>query len=798
MKTSLDWLGDFVELPWEARELAGRLTAAGLEVEGIEDIGKIAAGVVTAEILERRPHENSDHLSVCQVSTGSGEPLQVVCGAANCDAGQKVALACVGCDLGGGFVIKKAKLRGVESNGMLCASDELGLDDDHSGIMILPPDTPLGIPLSEIYQADCVIDWEVTPNRPDWLSHLGIAREIAALSQHSLKMPKPEIRVRQDVAASSVAKVRIDAPDLCPRYIARVFENVKVAPSPEWLAQRLRAVGLRPVNNVVDITNYVMLEYGQPLHAFDLKNLAGQEIIVRRAKNGEKMVTLDGTELELDAENLVIADRDRAVALAGIMGAENSMITDQTVTVLLEAAAFERSNIRVSSRRLGKATDSSYLFERGISPELTALASERAASLLCELAGAVQLEGVLDCYPRPWQSERISCRVAKINALLGLKLSRDEIANCLERRGIKLVAGDAERLEVQTPYWRFDLHQEVDLAEEVAQMQGLDAIPEAPAIAHLGGTASEDCFFGMEAARAELLSLGLNEIINYSMWPLSDCLAGSTLEEADILKVSNPISIDTAYLRPNLLAGLLKVVNHNVSRNTHDLALFEIGRVFQNTKNGAVERTEIGIALSGRRQPERYGEEKNECIDFFCLKGLLEGWLAARGLKKPRCQAITHPAFREGACASLSVDGRALLFFGEVAPALVKGIRLRYPLFVALGDLALLEAVPAAEKKHRGLPQFPGTARDISFVAPSDLTHQKILDTIYAMRLPMLEKVELFDIFADAKVLGANRQSLSYSLTFCNPERSLTDDEINKLQERVRATLASELGVELR
>ncbi len=798
MKTSLDWLGDFVELSWEPRELSQRLTSAGLEVEGIEEIGKIAAGVVVAQILERRPHENSDHLSVCQVSTGSGDPLQVVCGAPNCDAGQKVALACVGCDLGGGFVIKKSKLRGVESQGMLCSSKELGLDDDHSGILILPPDTPLGTPLSELYHPDSVIDWEVTPNRPDWLSHLGIAREIAAVSKSSIKMPPAKIRVRSGSSVSQSAKVRIDAPDLCPRYIARIFENVKVAPSPEWLVRRLQAVGLRSVNNVVDITNYVMLEYGQPLHAFDLKTLAGQEIIVRRANAGETMVTLDGTKLELNPDNLVISDRDRGVALAGIMGAENSMITDQTVTVLLEAAAFDRSNIRISSRNLGKATDSSYRFARGVSPELTSLASERAASLLCELAGAEQLEGVLDCYPRPWQSEQITCRVAKINALLGLQLSGDEIAACLERRGIEVISRTAEELQIKTPFWRFDLHAEVDLAEEVAQIEGLDAIPEAPAIARLGGIASEDCFFGMEAVRAELLSLGLDEIINYSMWPLAECLSGSTLQEADILRMSNPISIDTAYLRPNLLCGLLKVINHNVSRNTHDLGIFEIGRVFQLQNGKPSERTEIGIAVSGRRQPERYGSEKTENIDFFSLKGLLESWLEARGLRNLRCESAQHPAFREGACATLSAGGRELLVFGEAAPALVKGIRLRFPLFFALGDLAVLESSSSKEKKHHELPQFPGTSRDISFVAPSGLTHQKILDTIAGMRLPLLEKAELFDIFADEKVLGAGRHSMSYSLTFCNPERTLTDDEVNKLQERVRNVLAGELAVELR
>ncbi|MFA6931270.1 MAG: hypothetical protein WCT05_13175, partial [Lentisphaeria bacterium] len=405
---------------------------------------------------------------------------------------------------------------------------------------------------------------------------------------------------------------------------------------------------------------------------------------------------------------------------------------------------------------------------------------------------------IIDCYPRPWQSEQIDCRVEKVNSLLGLQLTAEEIADCLERRGLEVLSHSKDQLQVRTPYWRFDLHHTVDLVEEVAQIRGLDSIPEAPAIARLGGIAKEDRFFGMEEARAQLLGLGLDEIMNYTLWPLGQCLAGSALTEENILRVSNPISIDTAYLRPNLLAGLVQVVNHNVSRNTHDLGIFEIGRVFQMAKGQTQERTEIGIALSGRRQPERFGEEQKEVLDFYCLKGLLESWLEARGLRKFRCEAVSHPAFKDGACGKFYVGQTELLVFGEAAAVLVKGIRLRYPLFLALCDLSVLESVASMEKKYQELPQFPGTARDISFVAPSALTHQKIVDTIVGLRLPLLEKVELFDIFEDEKVLGAGRRSMAYSLTFCNPERTMTDEEVNKLQERIRKVLVQELNVELR
>jgi phenylalanyl-tRNA synthetase beta chain len=797
MKTSINWLRSYIDIPWTPQELAARLTAAGLEVEGIEITGQIPDGVIVAEILSRNPHTNSEHLSVCMVNSGQDEPLQIVCGAPNCDAGQKVPLATVGTRFADGQ-IKKAKIRGVESHGMLCSARELGLGEDHEGLMILPADTPLGMPLGELVEEDTVIDWEVTPNRPDWLSHIGIAREIAAVAQLPLREPAAAIRHLPGSSVHEHAKVSVLDSDLCPRYIARVFKNVKVGPSPAWMVKQLAAVGLRSVNNVVDITNYVMLEYGQPLHAFDLSTLAGSQIIVRRAQQGEKITTLDGSKLSLTPEHLLIADRDKGVALAGIMGGENSMISDTTSTVLLEAAAFERSNIRVSSRNLGIATDSSHRFERGVSPETTARASARAAALLCELCGAEQLEGVIDCYGKTWHCPEISLRVQRCNALLGLQLDTASIASCLQRRGMSILSQDDELVCARAPAWRFDLHAEHDLIEEVAQISGLDAIPTAPVSGKISGAMKDDRFLPLEDIRREFQALGLDEIINYSLWSLPQCLLGSSFQEEEILKVANPISIDTAFLRPTLLPGLLQVVARNVAHNEHQLRLFELGRVFRKSDGRYCESNQAAIAISGKRHPERFGSDLAAKLDFYDLKGLLASWMQARHIGDCSWQSAESPACKAGACASLSVQGKNIATFGEAAPALTKGIRLRAPLFIALIDVDALLKLRVPAPSYSPIAQFPSTSRDISFVAPAGLSHQQVVDTIRALQLPLVDRIELFDSFSDEKVLGKGRNSLAYSVTFRHQERTLTDDEVNALQTKIREALAEKLGVELR
>jgi phenylalanyl-tRNA synthetase beta chain len=800
MKTSLNWLKDYTDIPWSAQELADRLTTAGLEPEGIETTGTIPQGVIVAEILSRVPHPNSDHMSICMVNPGSGEPLQIVCGAPNCDAGCRVPLAPIGTDFGGGFVIKKSKLRGVDSCGMMCSAKELGLSEDHTGLLILPKDTPLGKSVRELYQCDTVIDWEVTPNRPDWLSHIGIAREICALSGNKLHLPEPHIKIRPGSNAADYASIRIDAPEFCPRYIGRVFANVKIGPSPDWMRKRLEAVGLRSINNVVDITNYIMLEFGQPLHAFDLNHLDGHQIIVRRAADGEEITTLDGAHLKLNHENLLIADKSKGVAIAGIMGGENSMITDDTTEVLIEAAAFDRTNIRLSSRALNKATDASYTYERGVSPETAALASARAASLLCELCGAEQLGEAIDCYPRPWQSETITCKASRINALLGVKLTPEEIAANIAKRGIEIKSIAGDEITVGTPWWRFDLHAPVDFVEEVAQMMGLDAIPEIAPVALLGGSAKDDKYFATQQLRERLSSLGLDEIMNYTMWSSAQCLAGTALSESDLLTVSNPISSDAAFLRPTLLPGLLQVVEHNVCHSQHDLAFFEIGRVFKMVDGKPTEHLQAGIAMTGHLHPELFGKAKDATVDFYTLKGVVEGLLDAYGLAGfYRCEACEHPAFKKGVCAKMvSKNHKDLVWFGQIQSSLIKNAKMRSPLFVALADTEAIAIAPHPAKKYTELPQFPAVERDISFLAPLSLTNQQVIDAVASLKIPGIVKVQLFDQFTDHKILGADKRSLAYTITYRDPARTLTDDEVNRAQEALRAGLVKKLGVELR
>ncbi len=796
MKTSVTWLKKYVDIPWEPRELARNLTLAGLEVEGIDQLGMIPDGVVVAEILSREKHPNADTLSVCQVTTGTGEPLQIVCGAPNCDAGRRVPLATIGTAFAD-FKIKKAKLRGVESNGMMCSARELSLSEDHGGLLILPPETPLGQPVKELIQTDAVIDWEVTPNRPDWTSHIGIAREIAAVigaGQAGVRLPAAELKTVAGVPVASAAAVEVVAPDLCPRYIARVIRNVKIGPSPEWLCRALEAVGLRPINNVVDITNFVMLEYGQPLHAFDLALLEGRKIVVRRAAAGETITTLDGKEFKLTSENLLICDGARGVALAGVMGGQNSGIRDETTTVLLESALFLPANIRATSRKLGISTDSSYRFERGVTFATVEAASRRAAALLCELAGGEVLDGALDVTAGLVAAAVIPCRPARVNRILGLDLSEAQVINCLERLGCTVAAAGTGTLQVTVPHWRLDLKAEIDLVEEVVRIHGLHNVPEAAAIARSGGSIRNDKYVPQEEARRQLLALGLDEVMHYSMMSALVATTGTGVAAEELIKLTNPISAESACMRPSLLPFMLQSVGHNLAHGNPDLGLFEIGRVFAKSANLPEERWQGCLALTGRRHPERFGAERAELADFYDLKGLLEGWFASRRVPAV-FEAAEHPAFVPGGCASALAGGKALAVFGEIKSELTKGMRLKTPLFAALVEVDTLTALATPPAKYQPLPQFPATARDISMVAPEDVTAGQILDAIRSAKCPWLEKVEIFDLFRDEKALGPGKKSLAVSLTYRRADRTLTDDEGNQAHDQVKAKLAKTLPV---
>ena len=806
MKLSLNWLSDYLDLPCDTMELAGKLTMAGIEVEDMDETGgDIPQGVVVAEILERSPHPDAEKLSVCRVNSGT-EEVQVVCGAPNCDAGVKAPLATLGTvlsdsDSGSKLKIKKSKLRGVESFGMLCAADELGLGGEHHGIMELPSDATVGAPLKSCLDTDTIYELEITPNRPDWLSHWGVARDLSALTGAKLRFP--ETSLPKSPTGTSGVTVEVNEPTLCPRYTARVIRGAKITESPDWLKKRLISIGLRPINNVVDITNFVLMELGHPLHAFDLNLLDGDGIIVRRANDGEKMIALDGSELSLTPDNLVICDKKKPVALAGVMGGEHSGVTEKTVDILLESAVFEPSNIRATSRKLRITSDSSYRFERGADFEMANIASERATKLILELTGGTLASELIDVKADYAPPKPVVCRFDKIRSLLGADISNDEMIRIFTGLGLVLEKSDDISCVVIPPSYRLDIYREADLAEEVARIFGLDNIPPSPLAAISGGNRDKDSYYRQETLRDQIISVGLNECANYSLISVDRAELDAKFAENSIKKIENPISLELACLRPSLLSQMLESIERNVSRGNRDLSLFEIGKVFCSDENlFPEERMECAIAITGKAHPERFSAERETELDFYDLKGVVE---ALFEIRKNKCEFRALPAdspasanFAPETAAEIVVDGRVIGECGEAAPNLVKGMRMTAPLFIAVLQLETLLTGKKRKIRFTQIPQFPSTSRDVAFVASESLEHAAVMKVIRSAKLKNLEKVELFDVFKDEKALGAGRQSMAYSLTFRAPDRTLTDKEVNSAHEKLRAKLASSLAIELR
>lgn len=800
MKISGNWLAEYVDVKRSPAELADALTKAGIEVEAITHSLTIPDGVVVGEILEKKPHPDADKLSVCAVSDGENT-LQVVCGAPNCEAGMKAPLATIGTvfadpENNKEFVIKKTKLRGVESFGMLCSAKELGLSDDHSGLLALANDAAVGAPVAEIIDGDVVYDLEITPNRPDLLSHWGVARDLAALTGETLTFPAIALPNPTDGADANL--VTVDDAELCPRYTARIIRGVTVKESPDWLKDRLTTIGLRPINNVVDVTNFVLHELGHPLHAFDLDLLAEKRIVVRRARDGEELRTLDESDVELRNSQLVIADAERPVALAGVMGGEATGVTESTRDLLLESAVFNAPNIRSTSRELDVSSDSSYRFERGVDVEMAATASDRAAKLILELAGGELASELVDVNAPPPKRQSITCRFDRVTNLLGISTSGAEITDILRRLGLDVIQEDESHCVVVPPSYRGDLEREADLAEEVMRIHGLDDVPAAPMKAIAGGSILDDDGVAVQNLRAELTGLGLNECVTYTLTNRKAAALGESLEEKDLIKLANPISKDQAYLRASLFAGMLENVERNISHKNTDLALFEIGGVFHAATDPAMEeQRQLCVALTGRRHPERFSDEKNAVADFFDLKGILESLLEHRRLGEVRFAKTEDVKFANGTAAKILIGDGELGVLGQVASEFTRDTRLDHPLFIALLDVDGLISASSSAIQYQPLSQFPAVTRDVAFLAEESLEHQTVVDFIRKQKPKNLEAVELFDIFRGDSI-GNNRKSMAYSLTFRNPERTLTDKEVNKAHESLRKRLASDLQVELR
>lgn len=803
MLLSLKWLREFTPYQGSAEELGDRLTMLGLELEEIIHPFAGLEQVVVGKVLETAPHPQADKLTVCTVDVGQGENLSIVCGAPNVAAGQTVPVALVGAALPGGLTIKKAKLRGVESRGMICAEDEIGLGEDHAGIMVLSDDLPLGQPIIEALNLDdVVIDVAITPNRADCLSVLGLAREVAMAFDLPLTLPSFELR-EEGPEASSQVTIEIPEGEYCPVYRARVLHGVTVGKSPAWMRYRLIAVGQRPINNIVDVTNYVMLELGQPLHSFDQDLLEGGTIRVARADEGMRFTTLDDQERRLTDQDLLIWDGVKPVALAGVMGGANSEMHAGSVNVLLEAAVFRPASVRKTARRLALPSESSYRFERGVDQPGSLFAMNRAAELMVRHAGGRVLPGWAEAEPRPFVRKTIAFRPERARDLLGLPVDDAFCRKTLTALGCEL-QGEGENWTATAPGHRLDLEREADLIEEIGRVWGLDRIEaRLPQVRHdLSAAKSKVSAYDFWTdIRAWAKGLGLREAVNYSFVGQKDLDVVGLPQEGRI-PVMNPLSEDQNVLRPALIPGLLHTLRHNMSQGASRLRIFELARVFEadaESETTARENGRLGILLHGPRNEEAWPQapmsEDNPDADYLDVKGLVEHLLSR--LQLP---AATFTMIKDHAWLSPAVEAKlgeeSLGLLGRVRPEIADAYNGRRPVWVADVDLDLLMARAAGFiPSFQALPTFPPIRRDITVNAPVNLPVAAILEHIQSLRLPLLERVALTDLFIPEQ--EEKRRNLTFRLTFRHAQRTLKDKEVDKEREKVAESLRKTLSVSI-
>ena len=781
MKFSWNWLSEFVELPDNVGELTELLTLAGVEIEGIEARGANFDHVVVARITASAQHPSADRLSVCQVDDGSGEARQIVCGAKNYKVGDKVPLALPGAILPNELTIRASKLRGVESQGMLCSAKELGIAEDAAGLLILSPEARIGAPIGELFPNDTILDVEITPNRADLLSHFGLAREIAALTHHPLR--------RLEIAEPLIKNgpvVQISAPNECPFYSARRIEKITVGPSPDWLRARLEAVGLRAINNIVDITNFVMLEIGQPLHAFDADKLQGG-INVRLAQPNEKFLALDGRTYNLGPKHMLIADAVRGVAIGGVMGGEDTGVTEATRSVLLESAYFLPASIRRTARELNLPSDASYRFERGVDPAMVLRASERATQLIREIAGGEPASETIAAGTLPAPPAGFSLRYARCNELIGAMVEPAEADRILEGFGLQKLGATAEQSTWSIPSYRSDLRREEDLIEEIVRVFGINRVAAADRSRFTPVSAADRRYDFEMQLRQRLVARGFSEARTSAL--VGRQSLGSSFVKA-ALELRNPLSEDHVALRPSLLPGLLAAMERNVRAGAKSIRLFEIGRVFVGPNGEEIRR--LALLLCGDAHSAPYWRAGGaRSLDLYDLKGALE----ATGLGTVVLHRDEGPEF--ALVAKVFFDQAESGLAGQLASGQANATA---PVFVAEIDLPNEYEATNRVRKFRELQRFPSVSRDIALIAPERLSQAEILTAIQSAREPLLVKIELFDLFSgkQAEHIGAGRKSLAYSLTYLDKNRTLTSDEVSAAHDRIRARLKSELGVELR
>ncbi|MFC1901506.1 phenylalanine--tRNA ligase subunit beta [Chloroflexota bacterium] len=802
MKAPLNWLRDYVDITLPPVDLAGRLTLAGFEVGEIQATGGNWENIVIGQITAVDPHPNADRLRLATVDLGT-EPITVVCGAPNLNIGDKIAFAGVGARLinpynGEVEELKTAKIRGVASSGMICSEKELGISDSHEGILVLSPEAPLGTPLAD-YMGDTVLDIDVTPNRPDCLSVVGIARETAALSSQEMHIPE----ISYEETGPSIDEqitVEIADPDLCPRYCASLITGIKIAESPAWMQERLRACGLRPINNIVDITNYVMLEYGQPLHSFDYDRIRGREIIVRRAAEGEKFFTLDGAERKLSGDMLVIADGDRTVAIAGVMGGANSEVTESTGTILLEAASFNPASIHYTSHQLSLTSEASMRFERGISAGVTIPALKHATQLIMQLGGGQISAGIIDAFPGKKKPAPILLSNEEATRILGVDFGIDRIAATLTSLGFACKT-EGSSVRVSVPYWRSDIKQAVDLIEEAARIIGYDQIPTTLLGQPIPRQNPNPALSLKSEIRKSLAGYGFQEAVTYSLTGLEmlrNLSPEAATPEPMPPRVANPMTADQEYLRPNLRANLLAVLAANRRHEEGGIRLFELGKIYLPRANDLPAEPEVLCGLLCGDKVEKSWLGGDGSFDFYDAKGVVEALLRRLDMDvafEPSRDSGLHPARQ----AALVIEENGLTVklgvVGELHPKVADAFEIAEPVCLFEMNITALLSFATGHRMFQPIPRFPGIVRDLALVVDAGITHRQAHDIIRSF--PLVSEVALFDVYSGAQVTPGQK-SLAYRVVYQSPTHTLTDEEANKVQQQILNRLTGEIGATLR
>ena len=798
MLISLNWLKQYVDIKESVEEIANALTMIGQEVEAIDIQGKDLGNVVIGQIVEFDKHPNSDRLTLLKVNVGEEEPLQIICGATNHKLNDKVVVAKIGAVLPENFKIKKSKIRDVESFGMLCSEAELGLAKESEGIIILPEDAPIGKEYREYAGLnDVIFELEITPNRPDCLSHIGIAREVAAYYNRKVKYPVIEIAETIE-SVNTVIKVNIEDKERCKRYLGRVIKNVKIKESPEWLKTRIRAMGLNPINNVVDVTNFVMFEYNQPMHAFDLDKVEGN-ITIRAAKENEEITTLDGVERVLKNGELVIADDEKAIAIGGVIGGQNTQIDSDTKNIFVEVAYFTPENIRRESRDLGIFTDSAYRNERGMDVENLAVVMNRAVSLLAEVAEGEVLSEVIDKYVEKPKRAEISLNLEKLNKFIGKNLTYEEVGKILTHLDIELKPlGDGTML-LTPPSYRADLTRPADIYEEVIRMYGFDNIEAKMPVMSIESGEENTNFKISRIVREILKELGLNEVINYSFIPKFTKELFNFGEE--VIEIKNPLSEDMAVMRPTLLYSLIANVRDNINRNQTDLKLFEISKTFKKLGEGqnglAIEDLKIALILSGREEKNLWNQSKSD-YNFYDLKGYLEFLLERLNVTKYSLTRLTNNKnFHPGASAEIKIGEDVIGVLGELHPNLVNyfGIKREKVFFAELNLTSLLKYIKI-KVNYETISKYPEVLRDLAITLDKSVLVGEMVKEI-KKKVNLIEKIDIFDVYSGDKI-DKDKKSVAMSIVLRDKNRTLTDEDIDKAMTAILELIKDKYNGEIR